>query len=350
MRLSKLGRAFSVLPRFAAACLEGRVPVSAMHAVAVAASNPRVGHYLDDDTDAMFTEWACTQDYDELVILLRHWSELADVDGARSRHDRARDRRHASLVTVGERVFLDATGPSAEGVLMREVWDHFVKAEWLTDWDAGVAEWGEQMIPSLMPRTAAQRGFDALHAVFRAAAGSEQVGGAVTVNYVVDQATFDHHLELACGGTPEPLHPSTAATRRCEDQRGTILDPRVVVAAALVGMMRRLVLDSAGVVLDMGRRQRLFTGALREAVLLSGRRCLWPGCNRAAHHCDADHTIPAAHGGPTAAWNGGPNCDHHNLWKNRGYRTWRDPQGIWHTYRPDGTEVGWRVQHVAIAA
>jgi hypothetical protein len=26
----------------------------------------------------------------------------------------------------------------------------------------------------------------------------------------------------------------------------------------------------------------------------------------------------------------------------RGYRTWRDPDGHWHHYRPDGTEVGWR--------
>jgi hypothetical protein len=32
--------------------------------------------------------------------------------------------------------------------------------------------------------------------------------------------------------------------------------------------------------------------------------------------------------------------------KNKGYRTWRDPDGLWHTYRPDGTELGWPVHRV----
>jgi hypothetical protein len=33
-------------------------------------------------------------------------------------------------------------------------------------------------------------------------------------------------------------------------------------------------------------------------------------------------------------------CPRHNRFKNRGYRTIRDPHGHWHTYRPDGTEIG----------
>jgi hypothetical protein len=33
-------------------------------------------------------------------------------------------------------------------------------------------------------------------------------------------------------------------------------------------------------------------------------------------------------------------CGRHNHFKQRGYRTWRDPTGQWHTYRPDGTEIG----------
>lgn len=39
-------------------------------------------------------------------------------------------------------------------------------------------------------------------------------------------------------------------------------------------------------------------------------------------------------------------CDHHNPMKNKGYRTWRDADGLWHTYRPDGTELGWPVHRV----
>jgi hypothetical protein len=121
-----------------------------------------------------------------------------------------------------------------------------------------------------------------------------------------------------------------------------VLDPRAVVAAALVGQVRRKVIGADGVVLDMGRRQRLFNGPLRDAVLQSSPRCTHKGCNVAGEHCEADHLIPYARGGPTNARNGGPRCDrHNNPSRNNGTITIRDSKGLWHTYRPDGTEIGW---------
>ncbi|MGB8861805.1 MAG: hypothetical protein WCC60_21295 [Ilumatobacteraceae bacterium] len=41
-------------------------------------------------------------------------------------------------------------------------------------------------------------------------------------------------------------------------------------------------------------------------------------------------------------------CDHHNRWRSKGYRTWRDPDGHWHHHRPDGIEIGWRAEQVRI--
>jgi len=113
-RLAKLGRSFVRLPQFAEACLAGRISVSAMHAVAGVASNPRVAHHLAE-ADVLFTEWACTTDFDELAVLLHHWAELADENGARSRHDRAARERHASLSILGERSYLDAAGHPSTG-------------------------------------------------------------------------------------------------------------------------------------------------------------------------------------------------------------------------------------------
>ena len=92
----------------------------------------------------------------------------------------------------------------------------------------------------------------------------------------------------------------------------------------------------------MGRRKRLFAGPLRDAVMMTNRWCIWPGCAQPAAHCQADHLLPWGHQGPTTSGNGGPACGHHNRWKSTGYRTWHDPQGHWHHYRPDGTEIGWR--------
>lgn len=346
-RLAKLGRAFTCLPQFAQASLVGSVSISAMHAVAAVAANPRVGQHLAE-ADALFTDWACNKDFDDLSMLLHHWSELADEDGARSKHDRAARHRRASIDIVGERCHLDASGPAADGLLLREVFQRFLQAEWKSEWEAGTLRWGDGMAPHLMERTHSQRSFDALVALFNAAAGSRESGGGVTVNVVVDQQTFERHLAEALGGDVPSADPSMAAERRCQSDRGELIDPRAMVVAALLGHVRRLVLGGDGVVLDFGRRKRLFTGPLREAVLLSHRSCVFRGCGRPSSQCEADHVHPFAPGGATTVANGAPLCDIHNRWKNRGWRVWRDPDGRWHTYRPDGSEFGWPVQYLSL--
>jgi hypothetical protein len=103
-----------------------------------------------------------------------------------------------------------------------------------------------------------------------------------------------------------------------------------------------VVVDSAGVIVDVGRRQRLFTGVLREAVLLAAPRCVWPGCSRPVAQCQADHMLPHVDDGPTSAANGDPLCGCHNRFKTGGYTTRRDRHGHWHHHRPDGSEIGWR--------
>ena len=236
---------------------------------------------------------------------------------------------------------------------LQEILDRFSRREWQREWADGVACYGEAMNPSRMERSAGQRRFDALVSVFRAAAGSDEAGGEVTVNIVVDQATFEHALALSAGARPEPLDPARAAERRCESDRGVVLHPNDVLAAALVGHVRRVIFDADGVVLDFGRRKRLFTGSLRKAILISERRCIWPGCDVPASQCEADHILPHTERGPTSSRNGGVLCDRHNRWKTRGFVTIRGPSGQWSTVRFDHSTIGWRssidavLQHVS---
>ncbi|MBI4882961.1 MAG: HNH endonuclease, partial [Actinobacteria bacterium] len=172
------------------------------------------------------------------------------------------------------------------------------------------------------------------------AASGETSSGPV-VNLVVGYELFQHHVQRALGRQPAALDPNDPA-HRCETVDGIVIDPHDMLVAAALGHIRRIVLDSAGVAVDVGRKQRLFTGPMRDAVIIGNRRCIWPGCQRPATQCQADHLLPYANAGPTATYNGGPACDPHNRWKTRGYRTWRDPTGQWHHYRPDNTEIGWR--------
>jgi hypothetical protein len=336
----KLAHAMKWLPQFAASCLAGLLAIPQMLAVAKVAANPRVREHLAE-ADELFTTAARDLPFHDFSVLLRHWEELADADGARARHDRAILERRAGVSFVGARSYLDAQGTSYDGVLFAEVLQHYTDLEFQTEWDVLAKIHGDAMCAGLMERTHSQRAYDALQRIFALAAGSEEAGPDITVNIEVDLATFEHGVEAAAGGDPEPIPPSQAPNRRCEDSNGRVVDPRAVVAAALAGQVRRKVIGADGVVLDMGRRQRLFTGPLRDAVLGASRRCTYAGCRVPGPHCEADHLVPYSERGPTNARNGGPGCNHHNRWKNKGFRTFRDAKGLWHTFRPDGTEIGW---------
>jgi hypothetical protein len=233
---------------------------------------------------------------------------------------------------------------------MRQVFDRFRKAQWLAEWEEGVAQHGDAMSPRHLERNEGQRRFDTLFAIFQAAAGSGKMAGEPIVNLLIDQDQFERQLTKTGGGTPDTIDPATFLQRHSENDQGDLLHPSHILAAALIGHVRRVVLDRKGVITDLGRRSRLFTGPLRDAILFTQRRCIHPGCERPVGQCEADHTLPFSNAGPTNAANGGPLCSHHNRWKNRGFRTVRDPEGRWHTYRPDGSEIGWPVQYLTLAA
>lgn len=341
-RFTKLGKLLARSSAVAHAAERGDLGVAQMHALAKLAANPRVSDFFDDAI-GMLVQQACTLDLDQFLIALATWQSLADQDGTHDRHERAHRNRRARIMLTGHEFFLDANGANAQGVQLKAILDAFAQAEWLADWEAGVALHGQEMCPGLLERTDPQRRLDALVAIFNKAAevvGGNAAGGFV-VNLVMGADRFAHHLEHALGGHPEALDPNDPMNR-CETTDGVQLDPLDVIVAAAMGHVRRVVLDSSGVVVDVGRKQRLFTGALRDAVMLSSPWCFWPGCHWPSSQCQADHVLPWANAGPTAAHNGGPGCAHHNRWRTRGYRTWRDPVGNWHHYRPDGSEIGWR--------
>jgi hypothetical protein len=336
-----LGRAFELCPLFRAAAVAGEVGVGQMHALAAVVTNPRVGQHLDG-SEALLVGYACTLAFDDFITVLAGWEQAADPDGADQAHDRAHRERRASVSLVGARMFLDAVGGLAAGVQLEEILDRYTQLEWDDEWAAGVAEHGDRMHKTLMVRTPAQRRFDALLRAMRVAAGWDDTEiTPVTVNIVVDQQTFEQQLATAAGASPAPLDPADTA-RRCGTGRGVVLHPADVLAAAWVGHVRRIVLGADGVVLDMGTRTRLFTGAVREAVMLSGARCVWPGCDRPVTHCQADHSTPHGREGPTATWNGAPMCGHHNRWKTRGFQTTRQPDGQWTILRVNGSQIGWQ--------
>lgn len=83
--------------------------------------------------------------------------------------------------------------------------------------------------------------------------------------------------------------------------------------------IRRLLLDEASMVIDVGRERRLFRGATRLALDQRDGGCVWPGCTRPARYCQADHELSWIEGGETTTENGRLLCRHHHRLRSEGW-------------------------------
>jgi hypothetical protein len=103
----------------------------------------------------------------------------------------------------------------------------------------------------------------------------------------------------------------------------------------------RIITGPDGLPLDVGREQRTATTAIRRALASRDMHCVFAGCRAPAAWCDVHHVIHWAHGGVTSCENGALLCErHHTAVHEGGFDVARDPgTSIWHTYRPDGSEV-----------
>ena len=140
--------------------------------------------------------------------------------------------------------------------------------------------------------------------------------------------------------SPSGEVPDDLLTDRCETSTGVPVSEHDALRAMLHGQVRRAVVDAAGVTIDLGRRQRLFTGAARAAAQLIALGCAHPGCSIPAELCNVDHLDRHADNGPTDQHNAGPGCGSHNRYKERaGLRSRRAANGRISLIRCDGSII-----------
>ena len=137
------------------------------------------------------------------------------MDGAHKTAEEAHEGRRAGIAEVGEEIHLHGRGGLAQGAVMVEIFERFCDAEFTADWDATVARYGDAACYSLMPRSDAQRRFDAMYAIFeRAAATDPDATAAIPlVNLMIDVPTLKAYLERIRRPRPRcrPIHVSGAA-------------------------------------------------------------------------------------------------------------------------------------------
>jgi hypothetical protein len=89
--------------------------------------------------------------------------------------------------------------------------------------------------------------------------------------------------------------------------------------------LSRVVLGPDSQIIDMGRRTRVISPALRRAVIARDRHCTWPGCDRDPRWCDAHHIKHWADGGATEPANLKLLCRYHHTLTHQLDDQGRDP-------------------------
>ena len=212
---------------------------------------------------------ATTVGFEDFCWVIHGWNGVADADGAHRDGDHAHDTRSASwrrLVTVVPRRPFRRRPRRRRGRGVgpfrgRRTGGRLGRGE-------SRRRRGRRLVaaaphPGSALRRRCRRGVRAGGVHTAAGAGSDPI-----VNYVIDQATFDEQLAAMVEDRQARFDTSDVTTIRCHSADGAPVDPADVVAAAFIGHVRRVVIGSDGVIINLGRRSRLFTGSARDAALL----------------------------------------------------------------------------------
>jgi hypothetical protein len=341
-RLRRLAELVDDLPDAGDALHAGHIGTAQADELARVRSNPRCGHLLAESIEVLL-EQAEQLSFDDARTCLRRWEILADLDGAHAERESNVANRTATVVELDGSLHLRASGGDALATAeMVAIFDAELEREFRADVAERTRLHGPDAPSSLLPRTDAQRRYDALQAIFRKSviAPADGRSPAPLVNIVVDQRT--HEEALAAHGLvpwPDDLAELDLSKRRCETDSGINLLPDDVVRASLQGHVRRVVMNSAGVVIEMGRKRRLFTGAAREAAKLMATSCDHPGCGVAATFAQVDHVTEWSDQGTTDPENSSIGCGRHNPTKHTHYRVKRTGRGYVIYHRRDGTPM-----------
>ncbi len=365
-RQRRLARLLAQFPVVGDAVLVGRV--SADHALQIGRilSNRRIASLLGTVIEVL-VESAEHRSFDDFKADVDRFITTTDLDGGFVDIADNVESRTAGVNDLGGVLHISASGGDPITAMQQAaIFESFVECEYRRDVEARAAEHGDSADQYPLARTAAQRRFDALAAIFSAAAASPE-GRALpepTVHILIDHESLSDAFAQAAIVLPSGAEvaideivetdPTLLATlsdeivddpeafvgRRCETSTGAAIPAFVALQAAMMGQIRRVVVDSQGVVVDLGSKQRLFTGNARLAAQLMTRYCTHPGCRLPARMCQVDHNDEWNAGGRTDQRNANIECGPHNRFKHRQrWRTRRDLRGRVYHLKPDGTIV-----------
>jgi hypothetical protein len=253
--------------------------------------------------------FARTRQFVEFEALAEAWATMMDPTDPRDLDEAAHHNR--SMVwtePVAGEVQVALRMPTVNWEQIHNGLEGILDQLFLADWEQAQTKHGDNTTVQDLERSDRQRNIDALFQLLRRgiAAGSADPGATAVVNIIVDPQTLENEADRQAGRTTPTPSITDLENSRCETSHGRPVTPSMALLLALSGQIRRVVLNAPS--LDMSSKQRLFTGNLRQGILMKHRWCNQDGCETLSHRCEVDHIIPASRGGPTNESNGRPLC------------------------------------------
>ncbi len=334
----KAMRALRDLPDINAALAAGEIGIGQVELLGAVHANGRVRDAMPARQGAFLAQ-ARRRSFKDFTLEVRRWERVTDEDGPEPANSRNHRNRDVGLVQDAVDLGSHLTGGygALQGAAIHEILGHYVAAETAADWEKARAEHGDDACDADLPRSEAERRADALWQVFQDGANNPTSAPPIRFTHHIVWAvdTYEEFCNRIDGAALGPLDPDTM---RCDTIDGVPLEPTEAAVSSLFDAIGRVVVDAHGVVIDLGAA-RFFAGAARTAVKLGSTHCIWPGCDRPASQCQADHVTSHAKGGLTNPSNGANLCGGHNRLKEHGYAVHRDPAGTWLVTKPDGTQI-----------
>ena len=314
-RLVAAGRALEQLPAVAAGFADGQLTAEQMSVAAAVVKPEHVTAPAAQDVDltavdAALAEVAASRPFPELGQVVQHYLARLDPDGPEPdpteerllsifRHDDGRVSGRFDLDAVGGEKFL-----------------------------VGIESILQANRPAGDTRTRSQQQADALVQLvdIQLASGTLPILRTVKPHVLVKVDLAD----LADPATG-PAAAQTGFGAQISAARARWL--------ACDGTISRIIMGPDGRPLDLGRSQRISPAGLRTALDVRDEGCVFAGCHAPTYWCDVHHVVHWIDGGETSEANSGLLCERHHTKVHHGFRIERDPDGRWHTYRPDGTEI-----------
>lgn len=282
----------------------GEVSVEAAEAIRAG-----LGDGVAGAVDADLLELAAEQLCDEARRL--------DPDRLRARAREVRDELDAAGVAEREaalRARRSLRRHNLRDGMKRLIWDYDPETAGIVDEVYDRATSPRRGGPRFVDSEQAQRAAD----LERDARTTEQLASDAFAELLRQAACVDEGV-LVGSGTPSVRIIVSADALRSEhgyglaEGSGEAFSRATVERLACAGGTQRVLVDSLGRVLDLGREQRLYSRRQRVALAVRDGGCRWAGCERPPSWTEAHHLDHWARGGATDLERGILLCRHHHL-------------------------------------